>query len=157
MKDRLEFTHKALGVWVSLWSTKNKPSAVSKPHVNRRSRTVTSRCARAACLNSMISFLSILPLQTEDTGLVCIKFQKLHYISIINLKDPGISEFSLNMLRLNLESSEIAVLPNRLWYSTTFPLSSDPHQVAHREVFERCVGIDGACWRRGQQFPQVCY
>lgn len=99
MKDRLQNTHKALGVWVSLFTTKNQPSAVSKPHVNRRSRTVTSRCSRAACLNSMFSFSSILPLQIQDTGVVCIKFQKSRYIYVINLKDSGISEFSLNTLK----------------------------------------------------------
>jgi len=71
---------------------------VSKPHVNRRSRHVTSRCTRAACLNSMTSFSSTLPLQREDLGVVYITFQKLHNTYACNLKELNISEFSLKQL-----------------------------------------------------------
>lgn len=65
---------------LSLFSRENKPRTVSKPHVSSRSRTVTSRCTRAACLNSMISFSSILPLQIEDRRVVYIKLHNSHNI-----------------------------------------------------------------------------
>lgn len=94
MRDCPQNAHKALGFWVSLFRTENIPRAVPKPHVSSRSRTVTSRCTRAACLNSMISFSSTLPVQTEDRGVVYKRCQNSHFVCIdiyvVSLKDPGI-------------------------------------------------------------------